>query len=211
MPLVVSFAATLDSKGRKRKLLSLHDISVAFYHAAIDEDIYVVPPKGEEEEGWVWQLLRAMYGTRRASFLFQKLVIQVLTGAEFVRIIVATQLFWHATREILTSVHGDDFLSGGEPESLDWLDHLLEKNFVVKAAPRVGPPELGGTTTGDYLKRTIHWYPRRVQLGTRSTARAEAGGELRKGWQDKDKRQADVAWQQARRQERARSRGRARP
>ena len=147
--LVISFAATLDSRGQRRRLLGLHDISVAFYHATIDEDIYVIPPRGEDDEGWVWQLLRAMYGTRRASFLFQKLVIEKLLAAGFVRIIVATQLFWHSVREILTSVHGDDFLSAAEPKQLDWLDdEMLEAEFELKTLPRVGPPELGGTAEG---------------------------------------------------------------
>jgi hypothetical protein len=40
----------------------------------LDEQIHVVPPKGEEEDGWVWQLQKAPYGTRRASFLFQQFV-----------------------------------------------------------------------------------------------------------------------------------------
>ena len=47
-------------------VVGLYDVSVAFDHATLDEEIYAIPPKGEEEEGFVWQLQRALYGTCRA-------------------------------------------------------------------------------------------------------------------------------------------------
>ena len=63
-------AVLVGPSGRKKMMMvGLYDVSVAFYHAMMDQDIHVIPPKGEEEEGWAWQLQRAMYGTRRASLL----------------------------------------------------------------------------------------------------------------------------------------------
>ena len=55
-------------------MLALHDISVAFWHALLPEDepIAMYPPRCEEEAGYMWQMKRAMYGTRRASRLFQE-------------------------------------------------------------------------------------------------------------------------------------------
>ena len=62
---------------RRSRLCSLHDVSVAFYHALLDDDIWVDLPKGEEDEhGVVWQLKKTLYGTRRASLLFQEYVVQ---------------------------------------------------------------------------------------------------------------------------------------
>ena len=70
----------------------------------------MIPPRGEEEEGWAWQLQRAMYGTRRASLLFQNYVMEVLARMGFIRLKVACQVFWHKDRVIYLVVHGDDFM-----------------------------------------------------------------------------------------------------
>ena len=44
--LVLSFAATLVG-GKRARLIGLYDVSVAFYHALLDELIWVEPPNGE--------------------------------------------------------------------------------------------------------------------------------------------------------------------
>ncbi len=59
--------------------IALYDVSVAFYHALLNELIWVDPPKGEEEDSSiVWQLRKALYGTRRAALLFQEYVISTM-------------------------------------------------------------------------------------------------------------------------------------
>ena len=42
-------------------------ISVAFFHAKMDELVLVHPPRDKVPEGFCWRLRRTMYGTRRAS------------------------------------------------------------------------------------------------------------------------------------------------
>ena len=51
----------------------------------MDEWVWVVPPQGEDDEGIGWQLKKALYGTRQASFLFQSYVMEVLLRAGFIR------------------------------------------------------------------------------------------------------------------------------
>ena len=46
-----------------------------------DELIAMYPPRGGEEAGYMWQMKRAMYGTRRASRLFQEEMKGVLKAA----------------------------------------------------------------------------------------------------------------------------------
>jgi hypothetical protein len=129
---------------------------VAFYHALLDEDIWVDPPAGEETEAdMVWQLLKALYGTRRAALLFQEYVISTLKSIGSVRIMVAAQVFYHKEWQILAVVHGDDFAAAGEPHQLSKLDEALGQFFVLKLLPRVGPPELGGVAEGRFTKRWI--------------------------------------------------------
>ena len=69
--LVIAFAA-LKVDNMCMRMMAIYDVSVAFYHALLDEDIWVDPPKSENEQpGVVWQLQKAFYGTRRAAFLLQ--------------------------------------------------------------------------------------------------------------------------------------------
>ena len=97
-------------RGTRLYLVGLWDVSNAFFHAYLDEEVYVVPPAGEDEPGVVWQLLKALYGTRKASKMFQELVIQVLTQQGFIRLQVTIMVFFHVELDIFVVVHGDDFL-----------------------------------------------------------------------------------------------------
>ena len=56
------------------RVLALYDICAASWHALLPEDepIAMYPPLGEEEAGYMWQMKRAMCGTRRKSRLFQE-------------------------------------------------------------------------------------------------------------------------------------------
>ncbi len=87
-------AFLVGPSGREKQMMvGLYDVPVAFYHAVIDQDIHVIPPKGLEEEGCAWQLQRAMHGSRRASLLFQNYVMEVLASIGFVRLMVACPVF----------------------------------------------------------------------------------------------------------------------
>jgi hypothetical protein len=81
-------------------LACLYDVSVALHHATLDELVHIIPPKGEEEDGYVRQLRWALYGSRRASFLFQPYVMDTMKEAGFVRHGVACQALWRPERRI---------------------------------------------------------------------------------------------------------------
>ena len=78
--------------------IGLWDISNAFFHAHMEEDVYVVPPPGEDDRGVVWQLLKAMYGTGRAIKLFQHLAMEVLTAQGLTRLQVTIMVIWQLER-----------------------------------------------------------------------------------------------------------------
>ena len=71
--IIISRAASIKNT-RYSRVLALLDSSVAFWHALLPEDepTAMYPPRGEEEAGYMWQLKRAMDGTRRASRLVQE-------------------------------------------------------------------------------------------------------------------------------------------
>ena len=60
------------------------------------------PPRGEEEAGDMWQMKRVMYGTRRASRLFQEHMKGVLGEASCLE------------TDSMAAVHGDDIIAEGE-------------------------------------------------------------------------------------------------
>ena len=54
--------------------LGLSDVSVAFFHAAIEEAVLVRPPMNMRKDKPIWKLLKAIYGTQVAiSFTLAKI------------------------------------------------------------------------------------------------------------------------------------------
>ena len=75
--LLLSRAAT-QNPGEYPNEVTVYDISVAFLHADMDEEIIVTPPPTAAPKGTLWLLRKAMYGTRRASLLWAELVGTVM-------------------------------------------------------------------------------------------------------------------------------------
>ena len=151
--IIISRAASIKKvRGQHTRVLALHDISVAFWHALLPEDepIAMYPPRDEEEAGYMWQMKRAMYGTRRASRLFQEHMKGVLKEAGYAALRVCQQVYHCLEVDSMAAIHGDDIIVEGEPKDLDRLDEVLKKLVVVKVLDRVGP---GAAELGQYLKR----------------------------------------------------------
>ena len=51
--------------------IAIHDVSVAFFHSDVKDELYVIPPPGQTPtpRGMIWRLKKALYGTRQASLL----------------------------------------------------------------------------------------------------------------------------------------------
>ena len=89
--IIISRVASIKhTRGEHSRVLAQYDISVAFWHPLLPEDepIAMYPTRGEEEAGYMWQMKRAMYGTRRASRLFQEHMKGVLKEAGYAKHIV---------------------------------------------------------------------------------------------------------------------------
>ena len=153
--IIISRATSIkNDRGRHTRVLALYDISVAFWHAQRlhDEPIAMYPPRGDEEAGYVWQMKRAMYGTRRASRLFQEHMKGVHKEAGHAAPKVCHQVYHCLGTDSMAAIHGDDIIADGEPEKLDRLDVVLKQLVVVKVLDRIGP---GALEHGRYLKRHI--------------------------------------------------------
>ena len=128
-----------NKRGRHIRVIALYDISCAFWHAQLplDEPIAMYPPRGEVEAGYVWQMKRAMCGTRRGLRLFQENMKKVLGEAGYAALKVCHQVHYEAVS--MAAIHDDDIIAEGEAEKLNHLDEVLKRLVVVKVLDRIGP------------------------------------------------------------------------
>ena len=94
MRFILSRAA---SRGHGR-CLGLWDVSVAFFHATIDEEVFVRPPKNMRMDKTIWRLLRATYGAQVASSGWQRLVRQTLCDGHWKVLTCVPYRVWHTMR-----------------------------------------------------------------------------------------------------------------
>ena len=79
----------------------------------------------------MWQVKRAMYGTRRASHLFQEHMKGVLKGVGYAALRVCQQVYHCLEVDSMAAIHGDDVIEGGVPKDMDRLAEVLKKLVVV--------------------------------------------------------------------------------
>ena len=65
-------------------------------------------------------------------------------------------LFYHPTRSIVASVHGDDFTSSGGKLQMDWLEATIAQEYEISVGPRLGPG-VQDAKEGRALNRVIRW------------------------------------------------------
>ena len=74
----------------------------------------------------------------------------------FVQGIACPCIFSHAERDIVVTVHGDDFTAVGPSFQLDWYEAALESNYELKKGGRLGPgPQ--DDKEASCLNRIIRW------------------------------------------------------
>ena len=138
---LVSDAATLEQGHKKRghgkKSMMINDVSHAFFEAKATRHICVELPKedlehGEEDQDLVGFLEMSLYGTRDAAANFQKEVRRTMHKMGFRMGRYNVSMFYHQQREIKTLVHGDDFISTGDKQDLEWMKKQLEDRFTIK-------------------------------------------------------------------------------
>ena len=118
------------------------DISRAYFNAKIDESdpVYVeLPPEIDAPEGSCALLRRHMYGTRRAADGWQTEYSSALIDLGFSQGVSSPCVFRHDERQIMVSVHGDDFTCSGARPQLQWLEAGLRSKYELTVGARLGP------------------------------------------------------------------------
>ena len=98
------------------------DVSAAFFHATIEEEVFVRPPQNMRKDKTIWRLLKVMYGTQVASSRWQRLVRETMCDGHWEVLTCVPCVAYNETEVSLVMFHGDDFLAEGHDSSLDKLD-----------------------------------------------------------------------------------------
>ena len=113
----------------------LVDVSSAYFNALVDEarPTYVeIPPEHPIAGQRVCSFRRRhMYGTQRAADGWQCEYSATLRELGFVQGIGSPCVFYHSSRDIVTSVHGDDFTGCGPNRQLDWFETTLVGHYEL--------------------------------------------------------------------------------
>ena len=144
----------------RRMQISCVDVARAYFNAKTDptDQLYVrLPPEHPDHGSHVGELVRHMYGTRPAADGWQEEYSSFLVSQLKFRQGKATPcVFVHEKRQIVVSVHGDDFTAAGAKEELDWYEGEIQKHYEVTIQPRLGPgPE--DSKEAIVLNRVIKW------------------------------------------------------
>ena len=149
------------SKGRTRQFAS-HDVSVAFFHAWLEQGVWVKPPKELRlGDNWLWYVVKALYGMRESSKAFQDVVRNMYLEYEWTLLQTVPCLAYSSKLDTLSGWHGDDFYTEGESEALDEIDEMILRTFKAKVLPRLGP---GANVESTILRRTLKWSTEGVHL-----------------------------------------------
>ena len=125
------------AKEGARQLLFM-DATRAHFHSPQTEVIYVNPPAERAREGQCWQLLKSMYGTRRAGHNWEVFYSGVLTDKlGFVRGVACPCLFYHPVSRIRCWVHGDDFVFLGTGPSLAVVAAAISVHIAMKTTGEI--------------------------------------------------------------------------
>ncbi len=112
-----------------------NDIKRAYFYAPAKRAVFIKIPKEDHEEGdedRVGQLNLSLYGTRDAAMNLADTYTGVLQQLGFKVGKASPCNFYHPSRQVSLTVHGDDFTSTGTESNLIWLQQGLENNFEVK-------------------------------------------------------------------------------
>ena len=146
----------------RRLQTSLIDISRTYFNARTSEDhpVYVeLPPEDPDfGKGLCGKLNVHMYGTRLAADGWHCECSQTLFDMGFTVGQSSACFFWRKERNILTSCHGDDFISAGSKDDLDWFKAELQKKYELKEGARMGPGAKDDKE-GRILNRVVRWTP----------------------------------------------------
>ena len=156
--LLLSEAATIEETGEERVMM-INDVARAFFEAPARRKICVeMPDEAKTQEDWdednVALLQKSLYGTRDAAANFQAEVRHVMKGLGFKVGRYNPSTYHHEGKQLMTLVHGDDFVTVGKREDVKWFKEKLEGRFEIKTKT-IGRGGQDEVTEAKVLNRVI--------------------------------------------------------
>ena len=156
---------TWDPLSEDRMQILLIDISRAYFNAKTDDSrpTYVdLPPEANAPPGTCALLRRHMYGTQRAAEGWQDEYSSSLVAMGFVQGSASACVFMHRGKNIVLSVHGDDFTAAGPKRSLDWFEDQMKQRYELTIGGRLGPGK-SDDKEATILNRVVRWTPNGIE------------------------------------------------
>ena len=170
---MVSLAAS------RRRRLAFFDVVAAFVHALIDELVILLLPDGLRQ-GRTEAPHKALYGTRKASRLWQRFLCDVLADADWKASVIFASMYTLGDQRGTLGCWGDDFLVEADEVDLDAVEAHLKKRLEVKVLARIsgkhsGDPEASvAVRRRDWELHLVQWQALRAGCCQYSSAhRAE--------------------------------------
>jgi len=129
------------SRGKKsgRKVVMLNDVSRAFFEAPMQagRNLCIELPiedmtEEDKRRDMVGHLVQSLNGTRVAAANFQKEVTKTMKKIGFKVGKYNPCTYYHAGRDLICLVHGDDFVTCGSKSNCEWLKSCLQNRFEIK-------------------------------------------------------------------------------
>ena len=103
-----------------------------------------------------------MYGTQKAAEGWQAESSGALVEMGFKQGVACPCIFVHGAKDIVVTVHGDDFTAVGPKVGLDWYEAALEAKYELKKGGRLGPG-LKDDREATCSNRVIRWCDDRLE------------------------------------------------
>ena len=139
--MLCSKAAVPRRKGRRRKMLFM-DARKAHLNPRCDEEVYIeLPEEAGASADMCGKLQFWMYGMRQAAQAWEEWYSGKMETAGFKRGVGNAVVFYHAGRDVAVLVHGDDFVTVGDDEDVEWFKLLAVGWFEMKVRGKLGEDE----------------------------------------------------------------------
>ena len=132
------------------------DVQTAFLNGELEEEIYLLPPPGVENDGKVWRMNKALYGLKQAARAWHSKLKDALLSLGLQQSATDQSLFVRRDKGSCTYVltYVDDMLIAGSPEAVKGIKKALCAKFKCHD---IGSAEffLGMSIQRDRVSRTL--------------------------------------------------------
>ena len=110
------------------------DVSTAFLHALLTDEVFVIPPVEYYPNGGVlWKLRKAMYGLKQSPRMWQQHFASVAASLGFERLKSDSNLYFHPERRCYMLCYVDDLLIFGDKKTTEFLFSELQKQLRLRS------------------------------------------------------------------------------